>query len=155
MATLEAKLKDELGVPEFFVFHDIKFAEVTYRGVPASCRVSVATGYSGSLQIEIVEPISGEGAYSEFLESGREGLHHVATLVDDFDAAMERVRSSGQTVIQTGVIGDERAIRFAYVDTQDALGIVTEILWLAPSMIKVHDGLRRRALRRHQRPVAP
>jgi catechol 2,3-dioxygenase-like lactoylglutathione lyase family enzyme len=147
MEAMTETLQQTLGVPEFFQFPDIQFADLTYCGEPASCRVNVAIGYSGNTQIEVVEPISGHAAYSDFLAAGREGLHHIAVLAEDFDAELDHAKASGRRIIQSGAIGAERAIRFAYIDTSQTLGIVTELLWLAPSMTKLYERIRDRGLR--------
>lgn len=148
------QLKEYYNVPEFFVFPDIKFNEVIFRGQPASCRISIAIGYSGPVQIEVVECLSGIGAYSEFLQNHGPGLHHVGFLVDDFDAALEKQLSMGLTIIQTGVIGDEKAIRFAYIDTVETLGVVTEIIWISKSIAQLYKRLQDRASRL-SRPNSP
>ncbi len=147
LETTAQQLKQSLGVPEFFNFPDIKFQQLTYRGKPATCRVNVAIGYSGPTQIEIVEPISGTAAYSEFLDGGGAGLHHIAVLVEDFDAALQQQQEAGLTVIQSGTIGTENAIRFAYIDTTATLGIITELIWLAPGMAQLYERIRLRGLR--------
>ena len=141
------QLQKTYGVPEFFHFPDINFKEIIYRGRKVDCRVSVAIGYSGTVQIEVVEPLSGEGAYNEFLESGGTGMHHIGLLVDDFEQALESQLSVGLSVIQTGIIGQEQAIRFAYIDTIATLGVITEIIWLSDAMKKLYQRIQARSLR--------
>jgi 4-hydroxyphenylpyruvate dioxygenase-like putative hemolysin len=149
------QLQRAYGVPEFFHFPDIQFKEVIYRGRKVDCRVSVAIGYSGTVQIEVVEPISGEGAYTEFLESGGNGMHHIGLLVDDFDQALEAQISAGLPVIQTGIIGQEQAIRFAYIDTVPTLGVITEIIWLSDAMKKLYQRIHERSLRQADKREQP
>ncbi len=65
--------------------------EWEYRGRPEVSSIKVAFAQSGDVEIELIEWVSGETPHKEFLEAGREGLHHVRFLVDDMD---EKIRSA-------------------------------------------------------------
>ena len=41
---------------------------------------------SGNVQIELLQPVRGEGLHVEFLASNGPGAHHLGFLVDDIDA---------------------------------------------------------------------
>ena len=65
--------------------------EWEYRGRPEVSSIKVAFAQSGDVEIELIEWVSGETPHKEFLDAGREGLHHVRFLVEDID---EKVREA-------------------------------------------------------------
>ena len=53
----------------------------------------MAFGRSGPLEIELIQPVSGEGPHQEFLDAGNEGMHHVRFRVDDLDARVAELEA--------------------------------------------------------------
>lgn len=72
---------------------------VTYRGRIADAKLAIAFGRSGDLEIELIEWQGGESPHREFIERGREGIHHVQFRVEDCDGWIEKVRPLGYQVI--------------------------------------------------------
>ena len=70
-----------------------------YRGRLADCELRLAFAWSGSLEIELIEWVSGESPHREFLEKGREGMHHLQFRVEDCDAWVARLERLGYTRI--------------------------------------------------------
>lgn len=137
-------LEKRYGVPKFYLFPDITFAEVVYAGVPQPCSVHVAIGYCGETQIEIVQPISGTGVHADFIAAGRSGLHHVGFLAQDFEAEVSRMTLLDGPPVQQGAIGDNRGIEFAYFDTVATLGVMTEIMRFSPTVTRMYERLKQR-----------
>ncbi len=55
-----------------------------------------ATFYQlGTTKIELMEPLSKESVISKFLSKKGPGIHHVAFLVEDIEAEMERLKKEG------------------------------------------------------------
>lgn len=71
----------------------------TYRGRIADAKLAIAFGRSGDLEIELIEWRGGESPHREFLERGREGIHHVQFRVEDCDSWIEKVKPLGFEVI--------------------------------------------------------
>lgn len=46
-------------------------------------RIAMIPMENGS-QIEIIQPVSGEGVHKHFIENGKQGLHHICFAVDDY-----------------------------------------------------------------------
>jgi Glyoxalase/Bleomycin resistance protein/Dioxygenase superfamily len=138
-------LKRDYAVPDFFIFADIQFRDVVCRGQRVECKANVAIGYSGQMQIEVVEPLGGADIYAEFMESNLAGLHHIGVKVPDLDQQLMVLEERGTTIIEAGDIGDERALRFAFADTRKSLGVVTEYVWVSDSMERVYARLKKRA----------
>jgi hypothetical protein len=67
----------------------------TYRGRTADAQLDIAIGHSGPLEIELIQWLGGESPHREFIERGREGMHHVQYRVEDADAWIARLQPLG------------------------------------------------------------
>jgi hypothetical protein len=70
-----------------------------YRGRPSDVTLKMAFGHSGSLEIELIEWVSGDSPHKEVLDAGNEGVHHVRYKVDDLAAHRTRLEERGFTVV--------------------------------------------------------
>jgi hypothetical protein len=132
-------LNDDLGVDRFYVIRDAPVTDQTYRSKPCQTHQDLAFGYAGTLQFEVICPLSGESSYTEFLAAHPEGgLHHIGILVDDYDDALAEF-SRTCTLVQTGRAG---TTRFAYFDTVGRLGAYTEILQLGDNFVELFERIR-------------
>ncbi|MCG3169022.1 MAG: hypothetical protein CALGDGBN_00533 [Pseudomonadales bacterium] len=73
-----------------------------YRGEPVTTELKVAFGRSGSIEIELVEWISGPTPHRDFVASGREGVQHLRYVVDRIDAWNERLATHGYAPVWSG-----------------------------------------------------
>lgn len=113
-------------VGPFFVIPHQGVEDTCYRGTPTPIDFSGALAQAGPLQIELIEQHSDTpSAYRDTFPPGQEGLHHMCTFVDDFDAEVENYRKQDAAVAFNGRAGN---MRFAYVDTRASLGFMTEII---------------------------
>lgn len=71
----------------------------TYRGRIADVKLAIAFGHSGDLEIELIQWQSGDSPHREFIERGREGIHHVQFRVEDCDGWVAKVKPLGFEVI--------------------------------------------------------
>src|SRR5580693_5369930 len=132
-------LSDDLGVDRFFVIRDAPVTDQTYLDRPCDARQDLAFGYAGTLQFEVIQPLSGESSYSEFLSTHPEGgLHHTGILVDDYDEAVTEL-SRTCTKVQTGRVGETR---FAYFDLLGTLGEYIEVLQLGADFVELFQRIR-------------
>ncbi len=67
----------------------------TYRGRVCDAELELLFGHSGDLEIEFIEWKGGESPHREFIEAGREGMHHLRYRVDDTDGWIEKVAEIG------------------------------------------------------------
>ncbi|MPZ59217.1 MAG: VOC family protein [Rhizobiales bacterium] len=122
--------KETLGVPDFMVWENLMLEQQTYNGTPGDYVQSIAFGYAGDMQIELIQPLSGESTYSAYLrQNPKGGVQHLGILVDDFDAAVKAMTARGFKIVQSGCHGDTRLV---YLDTGDASGTLTEIITITP-----------------------
>ena len=99
--------------------------EVTLRGKPVESSMLAAIAQSGSIQLELIEPLEGPSIWKEFLEERGGGLHHVQSLDQDPKAALAAFREMGVDVLMSGRIGDNI---FYYMDTEPILGTIYEFI---------------------------
>jgi hypothetical protein len=105
--------------------------EVRYRGEPTEIDWDIVAGYSGRLQVELIELRSaGPNLYHELLGRDGEGFHHLGIVVRGFDTQLARARDRGWEVAQHGRIrfAGGGACRFAYLDTVGELGFTLELI---------------------------
>ncbi|MBM7368103.1 VOC family protein [Gordonia hydrophobica] len=115
------------GIGPWFYAHEVQTDYFTYRGSASPMRMSVALANSGDVQIELIAPRNdAPSLYRDFLESGREGLQHIAYWTEDYQGLYDEVLSLGYEVGHEGSIGGEQG-RFAYLDTEATFGHVIEI----------------------------
>jgi methylmalonyl-CoA/ethylmalonyl-CoA epimerase len=126
-ATL-AEFNNRLGAPRFMVLREIVVQNGWFRGSTAPINHSMAFGYIGDMQFEIIENLSGKSTYSEFLDRVPEGgVHHLGYIVEDYDAADADLLARGYRLVQRGTFGDTK---FGYFETSDDPGTMTEIVYL-------------------------
>jgi methylmalonyl-CoA/ethylmalonyl-CoA epimerase len=70
-----------------------------YRGRIEDVSLDIAFGHNGSLEIELIEWKSGHSPHREFIDSGREGMHHLQFRVADCDAWIGKLRPLGYVPI--------------------------------------------------------
>ena len=99
--------------------------EYNLRGRQVSCALALGFARSGNMQIELLQPVRGEGLHVEFLASNGPGLHHLGFIVDDLDAAVAVGEASGFPTVMGARFG---SLRFCYLDTWNALGLYVELV---------------------------
>lgn len=53
----------------------------------------------GGVEFQLIQPLEGEGRYSEFMASrNNEGVHHVCYMVEDIEAALAEAVAKGATL---------------------------------------------------------
>src|SRR3954447_23387280 len=82
LETAEQAMRATLGCGEFVKFSTGDM-EYELRGRTVSCAPDLGFARSGNVQIELIQPLRGEGVQAEFLEARGSGPHHLGFLVDD------------------------------------------------------------------------
>lgn len=140
-----------LGVGPFLINRDLKLTEPRHRGMPSETRFSTAVAQSGGFQIELIEQHDdGASVYRETVPTGMTGLHHVAFIAEDFDAAVAHYTDQGFAVAADGRFGD---MRYAYIDTSPALGHMVEIVEDKPAIRAFFGAVRKAAERWDHHPA--
>jgi methylmalonyl-CoA/ethylmalonyl-CoA epimerase len=99
--------------------------EVTLRGKPVEASMLAAIAQSGSLQLELIQPLDGPSIWKEFLDEKGEGLHHVQLNVQNPKVVLAALKEMGVDVLMSGKIGPNT---FYYLDTELLLGSIYEFI---------------------------
>lgn len=113
----------DTGAGPFFVFSKIAFTAYEHRGLTAPPSLSIATGFSGEVLIELVQ--LHDDTPSPWRELGV-GTLAPALIVDDLDAALATQLKSGHACITRGTYGF--GARFAFVATPASTGRVLQLI---------------------------
>ena len=103
-------------------------ANVIYKGKEARFKMKKIMQFFGDKQFEIVEIIdaTGPNLYSEFIEEGNTGLHHLGIYVKDAKPLIAEFKKQFNVdVVQVGKVGK---LKFTYLDTKEILGYYIEFL---------------------------
>jgi methylmalonyl-CoA/ethylmalonyl-CoA epimerase len=118
-----------IGPWRVYTYGDPVLKEMTYRGKAQPYRMRLALTQAGPLIVELIQSLEGPNIYDEFLDRHGEGLHHVMTIVDDFDATVAKLRAAGYEMLQSGRgFGANGDGDFAYFDTTADLGTIYEVV---------------------------
>lgn len=112
----EAAIGAQFGVTTWTSMGDVHFGPeaCTYRDQPADFHALVSLAYSGDMQLELIQPVSGASIYTEHLEKHGTGLHHTCFEVDDIDVAVNTAVDDGWECVQRGSMAG--MMKFAYVE---------------------------------------
>ena len=99
------------------------FRHQTYHGKSGDFTIRVAFALAGQVQLGLLQPVSGDNIYSDFIAKHGEGLHHVRFIVDDINETTKIMNNEGFPTLMSGRISDGG---FAYYDTGYALKCIWE-----------------------------
>jgi methylmalonyl-CoA epimerase len=85
-------------------------------------RVRRAFASLGPMQFELMQPVEGRLAISDFLDTHGKGVHHLCFVVDDVDEEAGKLAEQGVEVLET-VPG-----RYAHLGTDGSCGVICEFL---------------------------
>lgn len=81
----------------------------------------------GSIDIELIEPITDEGLNADFLSERGEGVHHVAFAVEDLEASLAHALDQGAKLLLAPTTG-ARGKRIAFLDGDGLGGTILELV---------------------------
>jgi len=117
---------ETVGVGPFYVLNDVKLIDMKYKGAPTDAVFTMAIGYWGDIQIELIKTNSTEPSLYCGDYAVRDHLHHVCVFVDDIKAARAACAEAGAEVIVEGKVGEDGEVM--YVDPGKGPGYVIEYL---------------------------
>lgn len=120
---------------------DVRFGpdECTLRGAPADFTAHISMSYVGDLQLELIQPVTGDSLYAEFLAEHGPGLHHACWYVVDLAAALEAA-GTPDLVAAGAMAGGE--VRFAYLEPGLSGIPFLELAQLGPSMLAFYADIK-------------
>lgn len=111
-----------------FACMDSPLTGVLYRGKPTDVTLRIAFGSAGNLEIEFIQVVSGASPHREFVDAGREGIHHIRYRVSDCDATIAALAGEGLAPIWYHDMG---FAKFAYLEHASRDGVLIELLEMA------------------------
>ncbi|WP_226553894.1 VOC family protein [Celeribacter naphthalenivorans] len=120
---------DVMKVGPFVVIESAKGnRKIMHRGEETALDFTLAFAYMGETQIEVITPKNdAPSSYKEFLDSGREGLHHVAYWPEDMPGACSHLERHGFKPV-TAVLAPDGDRSVVYYDAPSAVGAMVELL---------------------------
>ncbi len=126
-------MHERFGAGPFFFAERIELARAEHRGQPGDFLHSSAYGQWGEVMVEFVQQDrEGPSPFRDLYGPGEEGLHHVANIVPDFDAALEHWAGLGFDLAARAET--KSGVEFAFVDTTAALGHMIELYAAQPAI---------------------
>ena len=103
-------------------------ATVVYKGKEATFKMKKIMQFFGGKQMEIVQVLkaTGPNLYSEFIEEGHIGLHHLGIYTKNAKELIDDLKNKYN--IEIAQIGKVGKLTFTYMDTKDILGYYIELL---------------------------
>jgi len=88
--------------------------------------IRVALTNLGEVQVELIQPLCGQGTHASFLKAHGEGVHHLSFgMVDDYKKIVSDFTGNGYEVEMSGSVGQAG---FTYMDTLKELGTIYEFV---------------------------
>lgn len=128
--TLEQFVRIGIGPWKIYTFDDNLIEDLRYRGEKNGHSARLAVAWSGAMWWEVIQPLTGDSIYSEWLEKHGDSIHHVAVDCKGIgyeDRIKEFVRR-GYTVTQSGRFMGQ--VPYCYVDTENSTGFGVELVEL-------------------------
>jgi Glyoxalase/Bleomycin resistance protein/Dioxygenase superfamily len=134
----------QLNVGPWFYMERVAIKN-TYRGKPTVFNGSIAVGYAGPMQIELIHQSDAQPSVFMEIDAGRRnGLHHQAVAVRDFDGRIKAYTESG---FETAMyVENEFRNRIAYIDTKGKLPFFIEVVEVNEIVERVYTALYRTSM---------
>lgn len=115
---------------------------VVYRGRRAKVNMSLAFSYVGNLQIELISATSSEPTpWTDFLASGREGLHHLGFWPQDYGRSCTELTRMG-FAMECWIETDTGSISSNYFRAPPHFGAMVELAPNTPARKRYFAGIK-------------
>jgi hypothetical protein len=128
--TAERFFRQAFGITNFIKVESMRAQEFegTYYGQPADFEWHVYIAYSGGAFIELIQPVSGQSIFQDYLEKNPTGgIQHVAYSIpiSNLDQAISLLTGNGYPVITSL---NMPVAKIVFFDTYKEIGVATEII---------------------------
>ena len=129
----------------WFVLEHVTFDSPQYRGQPSQAAITLAMGFAGHMNIELIQTEDdAPSVYREMIERRGYGFHHWGVATWDFDAAVARYQSEGHALAFLASV--PTGGRVGYMDTTAVLPGYTEVIELGGAFAEVFGRFYRASL---------
>lgn len=99
------------------------------RGCEVTVTGRIGMGYTGKIQLELIQILAGNNLYLDTMGGREEGLHHLGFAVDNLEERLQACREAGIATLQRGTLKQlGMTIDYAYLDTLDSVGVILEFI---------------------------
>ncbi|WP_183408299.1 VOC family protein [Nocardioides pocheonensis] len=103
-----------------------------HRGAESPVEMELAFSYAGDTQLEIIAQTNdAPSPYKEFLDEGREGVHHLGFWPEDFEGSCSALRSAGFEELFALYLPDGSS-NVTYYSSPAFIGLVVELAPMTP-----------------------
>lgn len=114
-----------LGLGPWTVFRGVTL-DGRFRGESTRVAIDVAIAYQGDVQIELIQPVGdARSPYRDDNGAPRCGMHHMAWVVDDIDAAVAAATARGLVPVFEA---SNPSTRVAYLEAVGDAGVLYEFI---------------------------
>jgi len=122
--------QDVMGINNFSKVDTIRVKEfgATYYGETSNAESLVAIAYSGGTFIELIQPVSGNSVFQDYIDKNPAGgIQHIAYSipVDKLNKIISEFSDKGFPVISSF---DHPIAKIVFFDTTKEIGVMTEIM---------------------------
>ena len=122
--------QEVMGINNFSKVDTIRVKEfgATYYGKPSNAESLVAMAYSSGTFIELIQPVSGNSIFQDFIDKNPSGgIQHIAYSipVDKLNKIISEFSDKGFPVISSF---DHPIAKIVFFDTYKEIGVMTEIM---------------------------
>lgn len=117
---------ETMGVGPFFLLENVQLGEMRYRGQPTASVFSIAIGYWGDIQIELIRPENDAPSIYNGEYGVKDTLHHICIFVESIADARKACAEIGAEILVEGKVGDSGEV--IYVDAGGGPGHIVELL---------------------------
>lgn len=129
------------GSGPYYVVPNIPLSSCFYYGEPSHFDHTSAYGQWGEVMIEFVQQNSSErSCFTDLYPDGKQGLHHVALIVDDLKEAMRGFEEAGHPAALYAEVAPGQG--FAMMDCVAELGHFIELYEPTETLLGVYDIVR-------------
>jgi len=124
------RYNDDYGIGPWIVIHfaEDNMSEQTVNGKPEKFEAYLGLCDSLNVQMELIQPISKNTTYYDFLEKHGPGIHHLCLgSKEGFSSIIEKLEKLGHTEKLLGA-RDSEGMYFCYADLTGDLGMIVELV---------------------------
>lgn len=110
--------------PEIIITPDESTAHTQFKGVPTRTRAKLAVFDMGQLVLELTQPDDQPSSWKDFLEKNGDGIHHIAFMTDDREAAVEYFEKNGMSIRH---YGEYEGGNYTVFDSKEKLGTFVQV----------------------------
>lgn len=129
-----------LGIGPFYFLENQVFDNYYFRGVHTDLELSMAFGYWGDMQVELIQPINNsDNLYTQAIEKAPGKLNHYATVISDLESLLDK-HNLRNRIIHNGSMPS--GVNFAYLEEFVPGGFHLELIQAPETALQGFAGMK-------------